>query len=44
MFEALLQRGEEPDGVVRDPALNEMIHLTFSSGQAQMAKEMTAAK
>ena len=39
-----VQRGEEPDGVIRDPALNEMIHLTFSTGQARMAQEMAAAK
>jgi 5,5'-dehydrodivanillate O-demethylase oxygenase subunit len=37
-------RGEEPDGLVRDPALNEMIRFTFSTGQAGIFREMEEAK
>ena len=39
-----VQRGDEPDGVIRNPKLNEIIHLTFSTGQARMANELAAAK
>ena len=37
-------QGRDPDGVVRDPVVNEMISFTFSKGQANFAKEMAAAK
>ncbi len=39
-----VQEGRDPDGVVRDPVVNEMISFTFSKGQANFAKEMAAAK
>lgn len=39
-----VQRGEEPDGVIRDPSVNDIIRFTFSSGQAQIAQELQAAK
>ncbi len=41
---AKVQAGEDPDGVIRDPSMNETIHFTFSTGQAQIAKEMATAK
>lgn len=34
-----VQRGEEPDGVVRDAALNERITFDLSTGQARNARE-----
>lgn len=36
----LVEAGNEPDGVIRDPSVNEMIALTLSQGQAQIAREM----
>lgn len=39
-----VQNGEDPDGVIRDPALNEMVEFTFSSGQADFARELQEAK
>lgn len=39
-----VQEGLEPDGVVRNPAINDIIRFSFSTGQAQVAKEMAAAK
>ncbi len=39
-----VQAGEEPDGVIRDPAINETIEFVFSKGQAQFAREMPAAE
>ena len=38
---ARVQAGQDPDGVVRDAALNEIIRFTFSSGQAEFAKKLT---
>lgn len=37
-------RGEDPDGLVRDPRLNEIIRFTFSTGQAAVAQEIETAK
>jgi 5,5'-dehydrodivanillate O-demethylase len=37
---AKVQAGQDPDGVIRDPALNDMIRFTFSHGQADVAKKM----
>ncbi len=39
-----VQEGGEPDGVVRDPKLNEIIRFTYSQGQAQFAEELASAK
>ncbi len=35
-----VQDGLEPDGVIRDPALNEIISFTMSQGQAEMMREV----
>lgn len=35
-----VQDGEEPDGVIRDPAINGIIALTMSQGQAEMMREL----
>ena len=51
MFRNLLRQqieavraGKDPAGVIRDPKLNEIISFTLSKGQAQMARELEAAK
>lgn len=38
-----VQDGQDPKGLVRDPALNEMIHIDLSTGQRRVAKEMAKA-
>jgi 5,5'-dehydrodivanillate O-demethylase oxygenase subunit len=38
-----LQNGEEPAGVIRDPALNERIDITLSSGQARTVRGSQAS-
>jgi 5,5'-dehydrodivanillate O-demethylase oxygenase subunit len=35
-----VQDGDEPDGVIRDPALNQIIAFTMSEGQAEMMREL----
>jgi len=51
MFRNLLRQqieavraGKEPAGVIRDPALNDVISFMLSQGQARMARELEAAK
>lgn len=38
-----VQDGHEPDGVIRDPAINEIIRFTMSEGQAEMMRELDPA-
>jgi 5,5'-dehydrodivanillate O-demethylase oxygenase subunit len=38
-----VQRGEEPVGVVRDPAKNESIHIALSESQGRFARRMMKA-
>jgi hypothetical protein len=33
-----VQRGEEPVGVIRDPAINQMISFAVSEGQMNMSR------
>jgi 5,5'-dehydrodivanillate O-demethylase len=40
---ALVQSGEEPAGLIRDPAKNKEIVIAVSQGQARMAREMQQA-
>jgi 5,5'-dehydrodivanillate O-demethylase oxygenase subunit len=40
---ALVQRGKEPAGLIRDPAKNREIAIAVSQGQARMAREMKQA-
>jgi len=37
---AKVEAGDEPDGVVRDPALNSSIDFVFSTGQSRIAQQM----
>jgi 5,5'-dehydrodivanillate O-demethylase oxygenase subunit len=39
-----VQAGKEPAGVIRDPALNEIITFALSEGQARTVREMAAAQ
>ena len=39
-----VQAGKDPVGVVRDPAINDVIKFQFSEGQARLAREMEAAE
>ena len=39
-----VERGEDPDGVIRDPAINECISFNVSSGQATMRRRLEAEK
>ena len=38
-----VQRGEEPDGIIRDPGLNERISFAISTGQATVRRRMESA-
>jgi 5,5'-dehydrodivanillate O-demethylase oxygenase subunit len=38
-----VQHGEEPAGVIRDPALNQRIDITLSTGQARSMREAATA-
>jgi 5,5'-dehydrodivanillate O-demethylase len=38
-----VQDGLEPDGVIRDPAINDCIRFTMSEGQAEMMRELDPA-
>jgi 5,5'-dehydrodivanillate O-demethylase len=40
----LVTSGGEPAGVIRDPALNEMIRFTIHDGTARMARELQGTK
>ncbi len=39
---AKVEAGQDPDGVVRDPAINSSINFVFSGGQSRMAHQITA--
>lgn len=40
---AKVEAGEDPEGVVRNPALNNSIEFVFSSGQSQMARQIASS-
>jgi 5,5'-dehydrodivanillate O-demethylase len=40
----LVQEGKDPDGVIRDPALNSMVRLSLNSELNKLAQEMASAK
>jgi 5,5'-dehydrodivanillate O-demethylase len=40
----LVQEGKDPDGVIRDPGLNDMVRLSLNSELNKLAHEMAGAK